>query len=122
MGELKRLPDAELEVMMIIWEAEGTVTSDYIMERIDKDWAKTTLLNLLIRLCDSGFVKCDKVGKHNTYTAIVDKDEYLKIESKNFFKKLHHNSLTSLVATLYSVNDISKDDLEELKKFIEEAK
>ena len=122
MEELKRLPDAELEVMMVIWEADKTVTSDYIMERINKEWTKTTLLNFLSRLCDRGFLKCEKEGKHNTYTAIVDKEEYLKVESKNFFKKLHHNSLTSLVATLYSVNDISKDDLEELKKFIEEAK
>ena len=57
MSELKRLPDAELEVMMIIWEAEGTVTSDYIMERIDKDWAKTTLLkktNFRMALSDIG--------------------------------------------------------------------
>ena len=122
MGDVKRLPDAELEVMMIIWNAEDTVTSDYIMERIHKDWVKTTVLNLLTRLCDRGFLKCTKVGKHNTYTAIVDKDEYLKVESKNFLKKLHNNSLTSFVATLYSVNDISKDDLEDLKKFIEEAK
>ena len=81
MCELKRLPDAELEVMMIIWEAEGTVTSDYIMDRIDKDWAKTTLLNLLIRLCDRGFVKCDKVGKHNTYTAIVEYNGITKTET-----------------------------------------
>jgi len=122
MEELKRLPDAELEVMMVIWEADKTVTSDYIMERINKEWTKTTLLNFLSRLCERGFLKCGKEGKHNTYTAIVDKEEYLKVESKNFLKKLHHNSLTSLVATLYSVNDISKDDLEELKKFIEEAK
>jgi len=122
MSEIKKLPDAELEVMMVIWDAGVTVTSDFIMERINKDWAKPTLLNLLNRLCDRGFVKCGKEGKHNTYTALVEKEEYLQVESKNFLKKLHHNSLTSLVATLYSVNDISKDDLNELKKFIEEAK
>ena len=122
MSELKRLPDAELEVMLIIWEADDVITSDYIMERIDKDWTKTTLLNFLSRLCDRGFIKCEKQGKHNTYTALVEKEEYLQVESKNFLKKLHHNSLTSFVATLYSVNNISKEDLDELKKFIEEAK
>lgn len=122
MSELKRLPDAELEVMLIIWEADDVITSDYIMERIDKDWTKTTLLNFLSRLCDRGFLKCEKQGKHNTYTALVEKEEYLQVESKNFLKKLHHNSLTSFVATLYSVNNISKEDLDELKKFIEEAK
>lgn len=121
MKEIKKLPDAELEIMMLIWDADETITSDYIMKRIKKAWVKTTVLNLLTRLCDRGFLECKKDGKHNTYTALIDKQEYLKVESKNFFKKLHHNSLTSLVATLYSANDISKEDLEELKKFIEEA-
>lgn len=121
MQEIKRLPDSELEIMMIIWEAEDTVTSDYIMQRINKNWVKTTLLNLLTRLCDRGFLECEKVGKHNTYTAIVAKQDYLKLESKNFFEKLHRNSLKSLVATLYSDRNISKEDLEELKRFIEEA-
>lgn len=121
MGELKKLPDAELEIMMIIWDSEQTVTSEYIMERIHKSWAKPTLLNLLSRLCDRGFLMCEKEGKINMYTAIVQKEDYLRTESKNFIKKLYHNSLTSFVATLYSVNDISKEDLEELRRFIEEA-
>ena len=121
MERIKKLPDAELEIMMIIWEADETVTSDYIMKRINKAWVKTTVLNLLTRLCDRGFLECKKDGKLNTYTATVDKQDYLKVESKNFFQKLHKNSLKSLVATLYSANDITKEDLEELKQFIEEA-
>lgn len=122
MKEIKKIPDSELEIMLIIWEAYATVTSEYIMERINKEWAKPTLLNLLNRLCDRGFLRCDKIGKLNTYIALVSKEDYLKVESKNFLKKLYHNSLTNFVATLYSENDISKAELDELKKFIEEAK
>lgn len=122
MKEIKKIPDSELEIMLIIWEAYATVTSEYIMERINKEWAKPTLLNLLNRLCDRGFLRCDKIGKLNTYTALVSKEDYLKVESKNFLEKLYHNSLTNFVATLYSENDISKAELDELKKFIEEVK
>lgn len=42
-------------------------------------------------------------------------------ESKSFLQKAHDNSLTSLVASLYDGKNISKEDLDELKKFIEEA-
>ena len=121
MNDMKKLPDSELEIMMIIWDAKEKVTSDYIMDRINKDWLKTTVLNFLTRLCDRGFLKCHKEGRFNIYESQVDKEDYLQRESKSFLKKLHHNSLTSLIATLYDGNSISKDDLEELKKFIEEA-
>ena len=91
------------------------------MDRINKDWLKTTVLNFLTRLCDRGFLKCHKEGRFNIYESQVDKEDYLQRESKSFLKKMHHNSITSLIATLYDGNSISKDDLEELKKFIEEA-
>jgi predicted transcriptional regulator len=66
-------------------------------------------------------LKCHKEGRFNIYESQVDKEDYLQRESKSFLKKMHHNSITSLIATLYDGNSISKDDLEELKKFIEEA-
>lgn len=121
MKNLSRIPDAELEIMMVIWDAGMSVNSDYVMERLHKDWAKPTLLNLLGRLCDRGFLECSKNGRLNVYTAKVNKEDYLELESKNFLRKLHHNSLTSLVASLYSGNGVTKDDLDELKRFIEEA-
>lgn len=118
MDKIKKIPDAELEIMMVIWESGVSVTSEYIMERLHKDWAKPTLLNLLSRLCERGFLECKKEGKLNIYTSKVEQEDYLQIESKNFFKKMHHNSLKSLIASLYDGNTVSKKDLEELKTFI----
>ncbi len=119
---MKKIPDSELEIMMIIWDAGKSVTSDYIMERIQKDWTKTTLLNLLTRLCERGALSRGKEGRHNIYSPLIKKDEYLQSESKCFLSKMYHNSLTGLVASLYDGKSITKDDLDELKKFIEEAK
>jgi len=119
---IKKLPDSELEIMMIIWNAGEKVTSDYIMERLDKTWVKSTVLNFLSRLAERGFVKYHKEGRLNIYEPIINKEDYLQRESKSFFKKMHDNSLVSLVASLYGGDSISQDDLEELKRFIEEAK
>ncbi len=118
---MKKLPDSELEIMLIIWDARGAVTSDYIMERIDRGWTKTTLLNLLSRLCERGFVSCTKEGRRNVYTAIADRDEYVEAESRSFLKKMYRNSLTKMVASLYDGKSVTKADLEELKAFIEGA-
>lgn len=117
----KKLPEAELEIMLVIWEAKGSVTSDYVMERLDKDWTKPTLLNLLTRLCGRGFLRCEKEGRHNIYSVLIKREDYVQEASGNLLQKLHHNSLTSLVATLYDGRKVSKQDLEELKQFIEGA-
>ncbi|HPC99965.1 MAG TPA: BlaI/MecI/CopY family transcriptional regulator [Acetivibrio sp.] len=121
MPDVKKLPDSELEIMMVVWNAEEKVTSDYIMANLDKTWQKTTVLNFLTRLCDRGFLKYHKEGRLNVYEPLVNKEEYLQKESKSFLQKLHNNSLKSLVTSLYDGKNISKEDLEELKKFIEEA-
>jgi len=46
---VSRLPDAELEIMKVIWKCGGETTSAVIMNKLEgkKDWALTTLLNFL---------------------------------------------------------------------------
>lgn len=121
MDNIKKLPESEAEIMMTIWDADESVSSDYIMEHMDKTWTKTTVLNFLTRLCNRGFLKYEKSGRINFYSPIISKNEYLQKESKNFLQKMYQNSLTNMVASLYDGKSVTKKDLEELKKFIEEA-
>lgn len=123
MGEtIKRLPDAELKIMKIIWEAESGVTSSYIMEKLkgEETWGQTTILNFLSRLVDRGFLKREKEGKSNLYTPIIEEEVYLESESKSFLERLHGNSIRSLISALYKGDALKKGDLEELQAFIEE--
>ncbi len=120
--KIKKLPEAELEIMLVVWELEEEpVTSDQIMERLNKDWTKPTLLKLLTRLGEREFLRCEKDGRHNVYTALVPREDYVQEASGTLLQKLHHNSLTSLVASLYDGQKVSRADLDELKKFIEDA-
>lgn len=122
----KKLPDAELEIMLVIWDAAdsgiSSVTSDYIMERLHKSWVKTTLLNLLTRLVKRGFLNCKKDGRLNIYSPLIERSEYVNNESKCFFQKLHHGSLKSLVASLYDGEKIPDEEIKELERLIKEAK
>jgi len=123
MDTIKRIPDSELEIMMIIWEANEPVSSTYIIEKLkgEKDWAHTTVLNFLARLVDRGFLETSKQGRFNYYTSIISEKDYLQKESKTFLEKMHKNSLKSLVAALYDGDAISKEDLEELSNFVDEV-
>jgi len=118
----KRLPEAELEIMLVLWESEGQAKSDYIMEKMKKDWVKPTLLNLLSRLEERGFVEVTKQGRNNVYNALVDREEYLEQETAGFLDKLYSGSLKKMVATLYDGKKVSKSDLAELEEYIKSAK
>jgi len=119
---ISRLPDAELEIMKIIWKCGGSATSFQISQGLEgkKEWAVTTILNFLARMVDREFLTVQRSGKVNTYISIVDELEYLEMESRSFLERLHGNSLKSLIAALYSGEAISRDDVEELKRFIDE--
>ena len=115
-----RLPDAELEIMKIIWRYDGEVTSAQIVQALagKRDWAVTTVLNFLARLVEREFISVRRNGKSNIYKCIVKENDYLKSESKSFLERLHGNSLTGLIASLYDGKAISRNDLEELQHFI----
>ena len=58
---IRRLPDAELEVMQAIWECEEPVSRAdiYVILKDTHPMALTTLLTLLTRLSEKGFVRIE---------------------------------------------------------------
>ncbi len=117
---MKRLPDSELEIMMIIWELDRPVTRFEIEERLSEErkLSPTTILSFLSRLQEKGFLKVQKTGKNNVYTALVGKESYMKIESKNILKRLYKNSARNFLAALYDGENLSEEDIRELEDFI----
>ena len=122
MQPMKRLPATELYVMLILWHTDHAVTSSYVMNQLKECWQKelaiTSVITLLTRLSDKGFVKINKEGKANLYSALVSEENYSKLESKSILEKFYGNSLTSLVSSLLKDNSISKQDIEELRAFL----
>ncbi|KEI04410.1 BlaI/MecI/CopY family transcriptional regulator [Clostridium botulinum] len=121
---LKKIPDSELEVMKVIWNNEKSISSKEIIKIMadKKKWKQTTILTLLKRLINKNIISAEKVKSLTYYTAIVDKKSYLEVETSDFFKKLHENSLKSFITTLHDNNDITDEDLDELEKWIRESR
>jgi predicted transcriptional regulator len=119
---IPRLPDAELEVMQVIWQGAGTTTTAQIMAALKgrKTWGATTVLNLLTRLAGRGFITVTREGGINVYTTLIAEDDYLKSESKSFLQRLHGNSLRSFVASLQDGNALSQEDIQLLRDLIDE--
>lgn len=116
----KKIPESELEVMKVIWDNKVSISSKEITAIMEetKGWKKTTTLTLLSRLAEKTFINVEKGKKITYYTAIVTEKSYLGLETSNFFKKIHGNSLKSFITTLHGNNDINDKDLDELEEWI----
>ena len=118
--DMKRLPESELEIMMIIWKYDRPVNRMEIEEHLKKDVAAPKILTFLNRLEAKGFVSVEKVGKINWYTPLVKEEEYLQRESRNILQRLYQNSLKNFVTALYDGEGLSSQDIEDLRAFVEE--
>ena len=117
---MKRLPDSELELMQIIWDAGHPVTRLEIEYQlpVDRKLSATTILSFLSRLQEKGFVDVYRAGKSNVYEAAVPKNAYLKEESRSIWKRLYQNSVGNFIAALGSGDELSDEDLDELQDFL----
>jgi len=118
---MKRLPDSELELMLIIWDAGEAVSRNYIQERLEKsrDLAATTILSFLSRLENKGFLRVEKRGKNNYYYPLVSQADYVQSESKTMLEKFFGNSLKNFVVQLNDVKAVDERQIQELKEFLD---
>ena len=70
---IRRLPDAEQEVMQAIWACAAPVARIDIEEILFQEhpMAMTTLLTLLTRLSEKGFISIEKSGRRSYYTPLI---------------------------------------------------
>lgn len=117
---IRRLPDTELQVMQAIWAYTPPVSRAEI-EQILQDthpMALTTLLTLLARLAEKGFLSIEKVGRNSRYTPLISQRDYLAAQSRRFFDQLCGSSMTAFASALCD-SGLSKDELALLRDLLE---
>ena len=120
MKKLVRLPEAELSVMRAVWRPPAPAPTGAIRARLEKarPWNLSALQTLLSRLTERGFLSAGKEGRQNVYTPLVSEGEYVAFENAPF---LEGKGLPGLVTALYDSQSISREDLAELRAFLDEA-
>ena len=124
MATMKRLPDAEFEIMKVVWANEPPITTNIVMRQLgnEREWKAQTTISLMLRLVERGFLRTEKNGKERTYFPIVNKDDYLKFETGNFIRQFHDNSFLNLVNTMYDDKVLPDEVIDELLKWVEERR
>lgn len=116
---IRRLPDAELEVMQALWSCEAPAARTDIAQHLTRPMAPTTLLTLLTRLGEKHFVTIEKEGRRSLYTPAVAESDYVAAQGSDFFHKLCGGSVSAFAAALCD-SGISREELDELRRLLEE--
>ena len=120
-NSIRRLPDAELEVMQALWACESPAARTDIEGVLFKThpMAMTTLLTQLTRLAEKGFISIEKNGRKSFYRPLIHRDDYLASQSRSFFEKLCGGSL-SVFANALCDSGLTKEELAELRALLEQ--
>ncbi len=122
---IQQISDSELEIMRIVWGNPEKVTLfPYIMDGLaarGKPCQKNTLIVLLSRLINKGFLSAKKIGRRNEYTPLVSETEYQTAQTKCFLNKIYEGNVKGLVSNLISGDLLEDAEYEELKKLLEKG-
>lgn len=117
---MKKLSDSEFEIMKILWSRDGAMTSNEILDEMkaQRDWKLASLMTVLARMVDKGYVFCDRSTRTNYYNAVVGEEQYKVEESEQLLDKLFNKSATKLIASLYQGKKFSAEEINELKTYL----
>ncbi|RMA97753.1 BlaI/MecI/CopY family transcriptional regulator [Hydrogenothermus marinus] len=118
----KPSPFGELEekVMEVVWKKENATVSE-VREALKNKFAYTTIMTILDRLYKKGVLKREKEGKGYRYFPVMTKEEFEKSITKEVVKNLtKENPVAAIAAFEGIIENLSQEDIEKLKKFIEQ--
>ena len=120
----RRISDAELHVMEVLWAASGPLTATEIAERIDdkRGWSLATVKTMLSRLAAKGALSHREEGRRYLYSPSIERDSYVGTESKRFVDRLFGGRLSPLVARLAEEDSLDEDDIAAIEAILKELK
>jgi predicted transcriptional regulator len=122
--DIIRLPDSELNVMKVIWSSSEPIGIGKLMEVLgdEKNWSRSTIQVLLVRLEEKGFITCKKNGRLKFYIPLIEEEIYCAKETKSFLDHFYNSSYKNLIATLVQDNTIQEEDIEDLINIIRNSR
>ena len=120
----KRISDAELEVMEVLWGADEPLTAADIAERIDptRDWTLATVKTMLSRLAAKGAIAYRVEGRRFLYSPAIERESYVGLESRRFVDKLFGGRLSPLVARLAEEDSLDEEDIAAIEAILKELR
>lgn len=112
--------EAELEILQVLWKKEtATVREVYEQLAENKDIGYTTVLKQMQVMFEKGFVTRDESSKSHLYRAVISQnDTQIQLIDK-LLHSVFDGSIRNMVLQVLGNQKSSKEELAEIKDFIE---
>ncbi len=120
---IPHITDAEWEVMKVLW-AGAPRTANEIVQMLEgaRDWNPKTVRTLIKRLTEKGAVGYEADGRIYRYYPLVQEEECVKSETRSFLKRVYGGAMRPMLAHFIRDEQLSREDLDELRKLLDERK
>lgn len=114
------LSKAEEQVMEYLWSTEKIFFKDLLEKFPEPKPAGTTVATLLKRMQDKGFVGYTLHGNSREYYPLIKKEQYFSKHVNSMIKSFFNDSAMQFASFFTTATDLSKEELEDLKKLIDQ--
>jgi predicted transcriptional regulator len=116
-----QISEAESVVMEVLWSGSPRSSEDVIAELArDHDWQVSTIKTLLGRLVKKGAVRAEKDGRRFSYSPVLTRDAWVHGQSTSLLERVFDGRLAPLVAHFTEKHKLSRKDIAEVKRLLEE--
>jgi BlaI family penicillinase repressor len=116
-----QISEAESQVMEVLWRESPLAAEDVAAAIGDsQEWELSTVKTLLNRLLKKKAIDALKDGRRYLYRPLIERADYVHAESKSLLDRLFDGRVAPLVAHFSAQRRLSKKDVAELKRLLEE--
>ena len=117
---MKELTKAEQQVMEYLWQIKEGFVKDIRNQFPDPKPAYNTVSTIVRILEKRGVIGHKDFGKTYMYYPLISKSEYRKLRFRDVISKHFNNSYKKFASFFAREEDLSIEDLEDMRKIIEE--
>ena len=114
--------DAELEVLKVLWSVGPATVRDVAaaLKKQRRRLAYNTVLTLLTRLRDKGYVEADTTGTAHQFSAVVTREDLLGSSLSALADRICDGTASPLVHALVRGQHLSRQELADLRKLLDD--
>jgi BlaI family penicillinase repressor len=112
------LSKAEEQIMEHIWRLEKVFLKELLDSLPEPKPASTTVITLLKRMQDKGFVAYNLFGNSRQYYPLVEKTQYFSNHMNGLIKNFFNNSAAQFGSFFARDTNLSTQELEQLREII----
>lgn len=117
--EVPKIFESEYRFCEILWENEPVTSSELVRLCREKlEWKKSTTYTVIRRLSERGVIKSEDA----IVTSLVSREDAQSAESTEIVERTFPGSLPSFIAAFTRKKNLSRQEIDEIQKIIDNYK